>query len=209
MLGPASSRRKSWAASAAPCNGRRFCMSHCMDARLGSQSGSAVLFPPAGGAGRGTLASWAATACWSLWPSSSPCNPASRGCHLRRHLGGHQSFWRTRASVSGCLLASSLRRRFSHSFMPYSWRWSMKVDESPAMGCSWSHSRCGREFCWVRCASVTSFKHRKSRVRRERESYRLQWSTGFCGVGVVNFIFTGLALRRRCMAPEWPVKNLH
>ena len=128
MLGPASSRRKSWAASAAPCNGRRFCMSHCMDARLGSQSGSAVLFPPAGGAGRGTLASWAATACWSLWPSSSPCNPASRGCHLRRHLGGHQSFWRTRASwcwplrwsltsVSDYLLASTLRRRFSHSFI--------------------------------------------------------------------------------------------
>ena len=82
-------------------------------------------------------------------------------------------------------------------------------DESPATGCSWSHSRCEREFCLVRNASVTSFKHRKSRVRREREFYRLQWSAGFCGVGVVNFIFTGLALRRRCMAREWPVKNLH
>ena len=82
-------------------------------------------------------------------------------------------------------------------------------DESPATGCSWSHSRCEREFCWVRNASVTSFKDRKSRVRREREFYRLQWSAGFCGVGVVNFIFIGLALRRRCMAPEWPVKNLH
>ena len=34
-----------------------FCMNYCMVARLGGQSGSAVLFPSAGGAGLGTLAS--------------------------------------------------------------------------------------------------------------------------------------------------------
>ena len=59
----------------------------------------------------------------------------------------------------------------------------MKVDESSATGCSWSHSRCGREFC---------------RFRREREFYRLQWSTGFCGVGVVNFFFL-MAIVNVCM----------
>ena len=44
------------------------CMNYCMDARLGGQSGSAVLFPSAGGAGH--WRPWVAPACWSFWSSS-------------------------------------------------------------------------------------------------------------------------------------------
>ena len=39
--------------------------------RLGGQPGSAVLLHSVDGAGRGTLASWVATACWLSWSSLS------------------------------------------------------------------------------------------------------------------------------------------